>query len=158
MNLIQKKINDFLDENSVDELRKETWIGCKAIYSIRNGYKNKKYTNQTLDMLYEFFNVDKDDFYYENLKKWLKSDESILWSLLKKRREKLNLTKLDVANTLKWTVREISRIEAWDVAPKLNSYYLRELLKLYWFTESEWNQIRWYVSSLHDIIELNRKH
>jgi len=158
MSLIQNKINDFLNENLVKDLRRETWIGCKAIYSIKNGYKNKKYTAQTLDILYEFFNIPKDDFYNENLKKWLKSDESILWILLKKRREKLNLTKIDVAKILKWTEREISRIEAWDVAPKLNSYYLKELLKLYKFSENERDQIRWYVSSLHDIIALNRNY
>ena len=76
--------------------------------------------------------------------------------LLKKRRDKLWLSKKDVAKIIKWTEREMTRIESWDVAPKFNSYYLRELIKLYKFSESEWNQIKWYVASLHDIIELNR--
>jgi len=90
------------------------------------------------------------------MKKWLKSDESILWNLFKKKRESKLLSKKEVAKIIKWTEREITRIESWDVAPKFNSYYLRELLKLYEFSESESNQIRWYVASLHDIIELNR--
>lgn len=137
-------------------LRHETWIWCKAIYSIMRWHKNKKYTSQTLDTLYDFFELEKDNFYKENQKKWLKSDESILWVLLKKKREQLQLSKKEVAKIIKWTEREMTRIESWDVAPKFNSYYLRELIKLYNFSDSEWNQIKWYVASLHDIIELNR--
>ena len=156
MSLIQEKITSFLKENNMKILRRETWIWCKAIYSIKRWHRNKKYTKQTLDTLYDFFNLKKDKFYNDNLKKWLKSDESILWVLLKKKREQLWLSKKEVAKIIKWTEREMTRIESWDVAPKFNSYYLRELIKLYNFSESEWNQIKWYVASLHDIIELNR--
>ena len=156
MSLIQDRIKEFLDQNNMKILRQETWIWCKAIYSIKNWHRNKKYTKQTLDTLYDFFNLTKDTFYIDNMKKWLKSDESILWVLLKKRRDKLWFSKKEVAKIIKWTEREMTRIEAWDVAPKFNSYYLRELIKLYNFSESEWNQIKWYVASLHDIIELNR--
>ncbi len=156
MSLIQQRIKEFLEKNNMKKLRQETWIWCKAIYSIKNWHRNKKYTAQTLDTLYEFFELKKDKFYKDNMKKWLKSDESVLWNLMKTRREKLNLSKKEVAKMIKWTEREITRIEAWDVAPKFNSYYLRELLRLYGFSEPEWNQIRWYVASLHDIIELNR--
>jgi len=156
MSLLQEKIIHFLDTNNMKILRQETWIWCKAIYSIKNWHRNKKYTKQTLDTLYDFFNLKIDKYYIDNMKKWLKSDESILWVLLKKRRDKLWLSKKDVAKIIKWTEREMTRIESWDVAPKFNSYYLRELIKLYEFSESEWNQIKWYVASLHDIIELNR--
>ena len=156
MSLIQDRIKEFLDQNNMKILRQETWIWCKAIYSIKNWHRNKKYTKQTLDTLYDFFNLTKDNFYIDNMKKWLKSDESILWVLLKNRRDKLWFSKKEVAKIIKWTEREMTRIEAWDVAPKFNSYYLRELIKLYKFSESEWNQIKWYVASLHDIIELNR--
>ena len=156
MSLIQDRIKEFLDQNNMKILRQETWIWCKAIYSIKNWHRNKKYTKQTLDTLYDFFNLTKDTFYIDNMKKWLKSDESILWVLLKNRRDKLWFSKKEVAKIIKWTEREMTRIEAWDVAPKFNSYYLRELIKLYEFSESEWNQIKWYVASLHDIIELNR--
>jgi len=156
MSLIQQRIKEFLDINNMKKLRHETWIWCKAIYSIMRWHKNKKYTSQTLDTLYDFFELEKDNFYKENQKKWLKSDESILWVLLKKKREQLQLSKKEVAKIIKWTEREMTRIESWDVAPKFNSYYLRELIKLYNFSESEWNQIKWYVASLHDIIELNR--
>jgi|SaaInlStandDraft_7_1057024.scaffolds.fasta_scaffold04692_4 hypothetical protein len=156
MSLIQDRIKEFLDQNNMKILRQETWIWCKAIYSIKNWHRNKKYTKQTLDTLYDFFNLTKDTFYIDNMKKWLKSDESILWVLLKNRRDKLWFSKKEVAKIIKWTEREMTRIEAWDVAPKFNSYYLRELIKLYKFSESEWNQIKWYVASLHDIIELNR--
>jgi hypothetical protein len=156
MSLIQQRIKKFLDLNNMKKLRHETWIWCKAIYSIMRWHKNKKYTSQTLDTLYDFFELEKDNFYKENQKKWLKSDESILWVLLKKKREQLQLSKKEVAKIIKWTEREMTRIESWDVAPKFNSYYLRELIKLYNFSDSEWNQIKWYVASLHDIIELNR--
>ena len=156
MSLIQQRIKEFLDINNMKKLRHETWIWCKAIYSIMRWHKNKKYTSQTLDTLYDFFELEKDNFYKENQKKWLKSDESILWVLLKKKREQLQLSKKEVAKIIKWTEREMTRIESWDVAPKFNSYYLRELIKLYNFSDSEWNQIKWYVASLHDIIELNR--
>ena len=156
MSLIQQRIKEFLDINNMKKLRHETWIWCKAIYSIMRWHKNKKYTSQTLDTLYDFFELEKDNFYKENQKKWLKSDESILWVLLKKKREQLQLSKKEVAKIIKWTEREMTRIESWDVAPKFNSYYLRELIKLYNFSDTEWNQIKWYVASLHDIIELNR--
>jgi len=156
MSLLQEKIVEFMSNNTINKLRLETWIWCKAMYSLKNWYKNKKYTKQTLDTLYDYFDIKQDEFYNENMKKWLKSDESILWNLFKKKRESKWLSKKEVAKIIKWTEREITRIESWDVAPKFNSYYLRELLKLYDFSESESNQIRWYVASLHDIIELNR--
>ena len=134
MSLIQDRIKEFLDQNNMKILRQETWIWCKAIYSIKNWHRNKKYTKQTLDTLYDFFNLTKDTFYIDNMKKWLKSDESILWVLLKNRRDKLWFSKKEVAKIIKWTEREMTRIEAWDVAPKFNSYYLRELIKLYKFS------------------------
>ena len=156
MSILQEKITSFLDNHWTKKLRQETWIWCKAIDSIKKGYKNKKYTKQTLDTLYEFFDIEKDKFYRDNLKKWIKSDESALWSLLRKKREQVWLSKKEVAKIIKWTERHLSRIEAWDMTPHFNSYYLREILKVYKFSEEDSNQIRWYVASLHDIIELNR--
>ena len=150
---IQNKIKDFLDKKSARKLMQETWIGSWAIYSIMNWHKNKKYTKQTLDAIYDFFWLQKDIFYNENIK--LHSGQGDpLWILFKKRREKLWLKREKVAKLIKWTDRHMRRIEAWDSTYKINSYYIKKLVELYQFNPEETNSIMFYISSLSDILKL----
>lgn len=155
MHKIQEYLQEYIELNSARKLRQETWIGCWTIYSIKDWHKNKKYTKQTLDTLYEFFSIEIDDFYKENIKihSW---HEDALWLLFKTRREKLGLTKHDVAKQIKWTERHLTRIETGDSSYRVNSYYLKELIKLYKFNQDEANQIMSYILSLSDIINLSK--
>lgn len=156
MQTIQEELNEYLWKYSARKLREETWIGCWTIYAIKDWHKNKKYTKQTLDTLYEFFSLKVDDFYKDNIKihSWY---EDALWILFRTRREKLWFTKHEVAKQIKGTERHLTRIETGDSNYRVNSYYLRELIKLYQFTQDEANLIMAYVLSLSDIINLSKK-
>lgn len=155
MHKIQEELQEYLWKYSARKLREETWIWCGTIYSIKEWHKNKKYTKQTLDTLYEFFSLSVDDFYKDNIKvySWY---EDALGVLFKTRREKLGLSKNEVAKQIKWTERHLTRIETGDSSYRINSYYLKELLKLYQFTQDEANQIMAYVLALSDIINLSK--
>jgi len=147
---------EFLENFSARKLREETGIWCGTIYAIKDWHKNKKYTKHTLDTLYEFFNLEKDLFYTENLKIHYQN-ENPFWILFKTRREKLWFTKHEVAKKIKWTERHLTRIESWDSSYRINSYYLKELIVLYNFDQGQANQIMSYVLSLGDIIDLTKQ-
>lgn len=156
MHKIQIKIKQYLEKDSARKFRDETWIWSWTIYSIKNWHKNKKYTKQTLDTIYDFFGLEKDLFYKENLKlnSW---QEDPLWLLFKQRRELLWYKRAEVAKLIKWSDRHLRRIEAGDSTFRINSYYVKELVKLYDFTWEEINQIMFYITSLSDIISLSKK-
>lgn len=152
---IQQKIKAYLTKKTSRELMRETWVWCGTIYSIKEWHKNKKFRKQTLDTLYEFFGLSRDDYYKKSIKvsSWY---EDALWILFRQRREKLWMSKSFVAKQIKWTERHLTRIETWDTTYRINSYYLKELLNLYQFNQEEINLIMTYVLSLSDIISLSK--
>lgn len=152
MSKLEEKIIYYINTKWALKLRKETWIWMWNIYSFKNKI-DKTYTKQTLDILYDFFWLEKDSFYFSKLKRevWYKNS---LWLLFKLKREELKLTKKDVAKQIKWSERHLSRIESWDSDYKLNSYYIKTLISLYNFSEVEKEYIKNYISSLKQIINL----
>jgi len=153
---IQEKLKEYLQDKSARKLREETWVWCGTIYSIINTDENKKYRKQTLDVLYKFFDLQIDDFYQEKIKVYAKYNNA-LWLLFKSRRESLKLSKHYVAKKIKWTERHLTRIEKGDTTYRMNSYYLKELIKLYNFNKEEVDKIISYILTLSDIINLAKK-
>lgn len=156
MYIIQNKLKEYIKLRSVRKFQEETWIGSWTIYSIMNWHKNKKYTKQTLDTLYDYFHLKIDVFYNENIKinSW---QYNPLWVLFRERREELGYKIEEVAKVIKWSDRHLRRIESWDSTFRINSYYIKELVKLYQFNWEETNQIMFYITSLTDIINLSKK-
>lgn len=152
---IIEKIREYIDNNSARDLQQKCSVWAGTLYSLLKK-ENKKYYKEQLDRIYNFFWLEKDDFYFEKIQKYKWNTYNPLWELLRNRRKELWLTLEQVAKKIKWTDRHLRRLEAWEVFYSENNYYMRELLKLYEFSKIEQNLILTYVNSLWIIIEINK--
>lgn len=152
---IIEKIREYIDNNSARDLQQKCSVWAGILYSLLKK-ENKKYYKEQLDRIYNFFWLEKDDFYFEKIQKYKWNTYNPLWELLRNRRKELWLTLEQVAKKIKWTDRHLRRLEAWEVFYSENNYYMRELLKLYEFSKIEQNLILTYVNSLWIIIEINK--
>lgn len=153
--MLKEKIKKFLENHTVRELQKQAKVWAYVIYDLEN--EEKKFSKKVLDRLYDFFNLEKDDFYFSKLTKYKWYLYNPLWELLRKRREKLWLSREQVAKMIKWSDRHIRRLESWNMTYWSNYYYVKEIIKLYKFSKIEENQILSYVSSFSVIIELSKE-
>lgn len=155
MCIVIEKIREYIDNNSARDLQQKCSVWAGTLYSLLKK-ENKKYYKEQLDKIYDFFWLEKDDFYFEKIQKYKWNTYNPLWELLRNRRKELWLTLEQVAKKIKWTDRHLRRLEAWEVFYSENNYYMRELLKLYEFSKIEQNLILTYVNSLWIIIEINK--
>lgn len=155
MCIVIEKIREYIDNNSARDLQQKCSVWAGTLYSLLKK-ENKKYYKEQLDRIYNFFWLEKDDFYFEKIQKYKWNTYNPLWELLRNRRKELWLTLEQVAKKIKWTDRHLRRLEAWEVFYSENNYYMRELLKLYEFSKIEQNLILTYVNSLWIIIEINK--
>lgn len=153
--MLKEKIKKFLENHTVRELQKQAKVWAYVIYDLEN--EEKKFSKKVLDRLYNFFNLEKDDFYFSKLTKYKWYLYNPLWELLRKRREKLWLSIEQVAKMIKWSDRHIRRLESWNMTYWSNYYYVKEIIKLYKFSKIEENQILSYISSFSVIIELSKE-
>ncbi len=114
-----------------------------------------KYRKSNLDVVYAFFDMERDDWYHDNLKKWVKPTESILGEIFRKKRLQLGLSMQEIDRKIHVGVRQIARIEAGDSLPGITSYTIIKLVELYGFTEQESVTIRWFITLLRDMVNIN---
>lgn len=105
----------------------------------------------TLDELYKYFRLKPDEFYYQRIKKTENSSDAILGELFRIKRIRLGFSVEDVAERIKWTDREIRRIENGDVLPYESSWYTSKLLEFYQFSQEEEDRIRWHIVLLREM-------
>lgn len=105
----------------------------------------------TLDELYHYFKLKKDEFYHKSIKKTENSSDSILGELFRLRRKNMGLTAEQVAESIRWTDREIKRIENGDVLPYESSWYITKLLEFYSFHQEDEDRIRWHIVLLREM-------
>lgn len=145
--MLQEKIKEYIEKNSVRELQKKVWVGANVIYAILNS-ENRKYFKESLDKLYKFFDLAEDLFFKKNI--ILPKRKNPLWKLLYLKRLKLGLSENEVAKKLKCSLRQLKRIELGDLK-NYDSYFVKEILKLYNFSEVEKEKIWKYCKSLKDL-------
>lgn len=153
MNVIQKKIKEFLRNWDFNKLSKDTWLSNNVLISFFEN-KNRKYTKNTMDILYDFFHLEIDDFYKENVKKWYPKTNSLFWYLLRTKRTNKNIMIEDLAKMIKIERRTLSRIESGDTLPTNNSYTINHLIDVLWFTEEEKNITNKYINVMRELIEI----
>ena len=154
---IKQKIREFLSKNSLTLLSDKTKIDPRQIKLILEDDKHK-FQQSTLDVLYDFFDLDKDSFYRDNLKIRYRPTEAVLWNILRGKRIKMWWSLSEVAYMIKWDERQLRRIESWDSLPSYKSYYITQLVKLYRFNPHEEEIIRWFICILSDMIKINNKY
>lgn len=152
MQKIQIEIKKFLENHTVRELQKQSWVWASVIYSILNN-EEKKYFPEKLEKLYKFFSLEKDEYF--SLKvlnfKW---KQDFLWQIFYKKRKKIKLDRNTVAKKIKWTSRHLQRFETWRLNYAKSNYYLKNLLEFYDFSEEEKKDILDYVKNLNKILKI----
>lgn len=154
MTILQSKIKEYLQNNSVRNLMKATNISCWIIYLLKD-WVERKYNKRILDNIYLFFNIEKDVFYKKNI--MVPQSHNSLGQFFKLRRERLWLKRSEVAKLIKWEERQIKRFENGEVYYNCNSYYFKELTILYNLTNKEKDLIKNYANSLKDLINLQKQ-
>lgn len=150
--LIEKILTHRDDRN----LSRMTGFSVKFFWTIKKQWKHPffRMRKSTLDELYRYFKLKPDEFYYARIKKTENSSDFILWELFKLRRMSLGLSVEQVAESIRWTDREIKRIENGDVLPYETSWYTSKLIELYQFSQEDDDRIRWHIVLLREIRDL----
>lgn len=142
---------------SLSALSTETWVSKSSLHSLKT-MKSRKYRKQTLDTLYNYFELGRDDFYDSNLKSRYPPTFSVIGNILRKKRISLWYSISEVAQITKWEKRQIFRIEAWDSLPAYSSRYMTQLMDLYKFDEEERNKIMRGIAILKDLVKINNRY
>jgi len=153
MNVIQKLIKD-LQDNWPWFMANKIGVSYNFMYLIFVNWAPDRINSWKLDLIYKFYNQEKDDFYLENQKKWQNPTQSILWSLFRKKRLEKFLSVDDVAKLVRWDSLAIHRIEWGSTLPNFNSYYITKFMEIYDFIEEEKQTISWFIVILRDVINI----
>lgn len=156
MAIVRDKVIDYINKQWFKKIIGSTGLNREVFQNMIDN-KSCKFQKKTLDILYDFFRLEKDEFYQDNLKKWVMPTESILGEILRKKRLQAWMTIPDVQKIIKVDSRQIARIEAWDSLPSFWGYTMTKLLLIYEFTEEEREKIRWFITILKDLIIINHK-
>lgn len=155
--MLIQKIKEYLKEYSIRSLCDRSWIHDSAILSMIKG-EHKKYRRNTLDILYEFFSLEKDNFYRENMKKWFPKTESLLWTLIRFKRVRANLNLGVLAKQIKMSERALARIESGDSLPYCNSRSIKHIMEVLEFTKEEKEIIGRYIEVMKETEKLVKKY
>lgn len=152
MEKIQEEIKKYITCNWVRKLQKEAKVWASVIYSILNN-EEKKYYPEKLENIYNFFWLQKDNFFKKKVFKFKLYNP--LWKIFFLRRKKLWFSENFVAKKIKWSVRHLKRIESWDLKT-YDSFYIKEILELYNFSPLEKQKILNYLKSLKNILDIEK--
>lgn len=144
-------------EKDLQTLARRMWLEYWFLWSFKN-MKYKKYRVKYVDIIYNYFDLERDTRYYQNHKLWNRKTYTIIWSIFRLWRIRKGLTMDEVSRLLKWDKRQIMRIEHWDSLPSTNSYYISEMLKIYQFNEDEEIKIKYWIALLQDLHKIFKKY
>lgn len=155
--MLLQKIQEYIKKYSLKDLAFSSSVWVRVILSIL-ALENKKYNKSTLDVLYEFFKLEKDDFYMQNMKKWYPKTETLLGSLFRLKRIWKNKDIHDIAKDIKMEKRALARLESGDALPNYNSYTIQKIIEVLEFSDLEKKIIKDYISSMKNIEALVKKY
>lgn len=154
--MFEEKFENYANLKWFIDFEREIWINrktLKKIYEKRYDKINKK----TLDHLYCFFRLEKDNFYNKILSKRYPETDSLLWNIIRKKRLEKIMDLHDLSKKIKIERRTLSRVEAWDTMPTPNSYTMKHLLSELEFSTSEKEIINSYIASTKSLKKLLKK-
>lgn len=144
-------------EADLQTLARKMKLEYGFLWSFKNN-KYQKYRVKYVDVIYDYFWLERDKWYYDNHKMWNRKTYTIIGSIFRLWRIREWYTVEEVARLLKWDKRQIMRIEHWDSLPSTNSYYISEMLKLYNFNEDEEIKIKYWIALLQDLHKIFKKY
>jgi transcriptional regulator with XRE-family HTH domain len=153
--LVTEKLREYMAKHSPYGMKMicdRTGLGHVAINNLTHE-KKAKYKPSTLNVLYDYFKLERDDWYRANMKKWHQKPDSILGSYFREKRIALGLSIPEVARALRnIDERTIHRIESGDSFPDYSSYTIIKLIEYYKIPENEKHTIMWHLRCGHDMM------
>lgn len=141
----------YVQGSSLNKLKNETGVPYNSLLWLFKWHMQRKYRTTVLDILYEFFKLEKDDFYERNKKKWYPSTESLLGTFIRKKRMEKNMSVDLLAKKIKMDSRALKRIEAGDSLPDMHHYSMKHIAEVLELTPSEKKAISECIKALHTI-------
>ena len=155
--MLIQKIKDYIKQYDLNTLTDMSWINRRVILSLIK-WEHKKYRKTTLDILYDFFHLKKDQFYYDNFKKWYPQTESILWTLIRFKRVRKNLELDQLAKSIKMDSRALARLESGDSLPYYKSWSIQNIMEILDFNDTEKKIIEEYMKVMIKTKKLVKKY
>ena len=150
------KVKEYLALHGSQKLCNETGLSADVINAITEPTRRIKFKSTTLDVLYDFFRLYKDNFYHANLKKRYPKTQSMLWSYFRLKRMKKNLSLEQLAHKIKSSKLSIIRLELGESLPSFLSYTMQSVLKELEFNEEEIRIVKQMIIAVKDIENLLR--
>jgi len=155
--MLVEKVKIFLKDYSLKTLCIQSWVHESVILSLIK-WEHKKYHRNILDILYAFFNLKKDAFYRENMKKWYPKTESLLWTLVRFKRVRMDIDLQVLAKQIKMSDRALARIESGDSLPYYNSWSIQHIMEVLRFSDSEKKMVADYIDVMKKIEKMVQKY
>lgn len=158
--LVVRKLYEYMARHDnirdgIKAFHNRTGLGTIFIMNILE-MKQIKHNIAPMNALYDYFQVERDDFFKNNLKKWHQDPESIIGRIFRERRIQMNKQIHEVSLATKIDDRTIRRIECGESLPNFDSYSINRLVNYYDFSEQERHTIGWYITIMHDMMSLYR--
>lgn len=96
----------------------KTWLWAVSINTALEAWK-KPIKKSTLDALYDYFDIDYDDYYLKNLKALNRGDNCLFGDLLRNKRIARGMSSETLVKYMWIWERTLSAIELWESIPKL---------------------------------------
>lgn len=145
--MLVEKIRDYLNTHTIQELHGETWVCTGVFYSLLKR-DWKKYNKNTLDILYTFFKLERDQFYKDNLKKWYPKTPSLFWTFIRYKRLKMEIDLHDLAKKIRTDERALARLESGDALPNFDGWTIQHLMEALQFTDEEKTMAKIYIDNM----------
>lgn len=149
--------NTDYERNGILVLEIRTGVWRRVIENLMEG-KIDRYKIRTLNTLYDFFSLERDDFYMDNLDRLKQGTvhnqsawhDSVFGSIMYEMRKKQKMTIPEVSFATKIDEKTIKRIEYGETLPSFGSYTLTTLANLYEFSDEDRNTIGWLITISKD--------
>lgn len=153
------KVREYHDANGREKTMRRLRIGDYAMDSLLNFSENTRLNTGILRSLYQFFDVNFDDFYYSHFQgiPSIKRHEWIIGNIFRAKRIRLGYTIHDVSRRLKVDEKTIGDLERGETLPVATGYTIIKLFEMYEMTEHERQTITWLVGLIHDAISVFKK-
>lgn len=145
--MLVEEIRKYLDCHTIQDLHNATWVCTGVFYSLLKR-DWKKYSKNTLDILYTFFALERDSFYNDNLKKRYPKTPSLFGTFIRYKRLKLEIDMHDLAKTIKVDERALARLESGDALPTFDSWTMQHIFDALEFSEEERTMTKIYIDNM----------
>ncbi len=152
MSLLAKKLKEYIQNhrNGKQLITQLTWVKEAALDNVLL-WRTEKHKLTTINALYEFFRLQRDEWYRENLKKWKINTSTMFGEFFHELRIRSWKSIQEVASDLRnIDERTLERLENGHTFPYCNSYTIMKLIEYYGLNEEQKGNILWYLSISHE--------